>query len=363
MIGQALALCKQHSNTAELKQNQFKTTVKNPHDKMPTHIAQFLYPLLLLLLGIDFHVPVLSPAATPTPFSPFSISTLNLFSTLSFAKACYIAGTDSGTCYQVFETNAGVQTNVFDEGCNPTVEGKATGQCNLFCGEILSEMQTICVPRLDPTFANHTYQNKDAWVKDMFYRIVNERKALEMNETLEDMQIDEYGNEGEVVQRFWNGDAEDPDGLKFIARKGGTEITDCEKSFRRYMCYLNFPRCDDEKNSLIMCRSVCENYMRACQIPQWLHRCGEAKYMYDSTPEKPNQNPNTLKFDMYYRAPFPGAPFRDYEEDDSVDPVRVIPRCTPSVKGDGGGGRFGRGSDEHVLWVGVVSLWCLLMLV
>ena len=92
---------------------------------MPKHVAQFLYPLLLLLLGIEFHVPVLSPAATPTPFSPLSVSTLNLFSTLSFAKACYIAGTDSGTCYQVFETNAGVQTNVFDEGCNPTVESKA----------------------------------------------------------------------------------------------------------------------------------------------------------------------------------------------------------------------------------------------
>jgi hypothetical protein len=298
---------------------------------MPLSRTTFLYPILLLLLGVDFNIPILYH----TSKSSLSNFPITLFST-SFltVKACYIAGTDSGTCYTVFETNAGVQTNVFDEGCNPTVDGKATGQCSLFCGDILSEMGSICVPRLDPTFANHTYQSKDAWVKDMFYRIVEERKALEMNETLKDLQVDEYGNEGEVVQRFWNGDVEDPNGIKFIAKDGGTEITDCEKSFRRYMCYLNFPRCDDEKNSLIMCRSVCENYMRACQIPQWLHRCGEAKYMYDSAPEKPNQNPETLEFDMYYRAPFPGAPFRDYEEDDSVDPVRVIPRCTPSVKGD-----------------------------
>ena len=73
-----------------------------------------------------------------------------------------------------------------------------------------------------------------------------------------------WGNEGEVEVRFWNWDYEDPDGIKFAAEDGGTEITDCEKSFRRYICYLNFPRCDAEKNSLIMCRSVCENYMRAC---------------------------------------------------------------------------------------------------
>ena len=319
------------------------------------------YPLLLLLLGIDIRFPILSYTHPTIP----TITTRSLFSaTLLSAHACYIAGTDSGTCYSVFETNGGEDTNVFDEGCNPTVDGKATGECSLFCGTVLSEMGSICVPRLDPTFANHTYQNKDAWVKDMFTRIVNERKALEMNETIQDLEVDEYGNEGEVTQRFWNGDHGDPDGLKFIAKDGGTEITDCEKSFQNYMCYLNFPRCDDEKNSLIMCRSVCENYMRACKIPQWLHRCGDAKYVYDSSgearfwgsasgkgsAEKPKQNPETLEFDMYYRAPMPGAPFRDYQEDENYkgEGVRVIPRCTPSVKGDGG---VRRHLERRVVWM------------
>jgi hypothetical protein len=242
------------------------------------------------------------------------------------AGACLIAGTDSGTCYNVFEENQGVETNVFDEGCND-------GQCNLFCGEILSPMRSICVPRLDAAFSNHTYQNKDAWVEDMFRRITDERKALEMNATMMELGVTEYGDEGETEVRFWNWDYEDPDGIKFSAQDGGTEITDCEKSFRRYMCYLNFPRCDAEKNSLIMCRSVCENYMRACQIPSYLHRCGDALYMYDSGPEFPKQDPNTLEFDIFFRAPFPGSPFRDYEEDASTDPVTVIPTCTPSVKG------------------------------
>lgn len=271
-------------------------------------------------------------------------------SPILLAAACYIAGTDSGSCYQVYEENDGTRTNVFDEGCND-------GQCNLFCGEILSPMESICVPRLDPTFSNHTYQNKDAWVEDMFYRITNERKALEMNVTLQSLGVNEYGEEGEVVQRFWNGDVEDPNGELFAAEEGGTEVTDCEKAFKNYICYMNFPRCDAEKNSLIMCRSVCENYMNACGIPDWLYRCGEAKYMYDRTPEDPKQDEETLEFDIFYRAKFPGAPFRDYEEDDSTDPVTVIPKCTPSVKG-AAAGRVGdgRGIARVALTAGVAVL-------
>lgn len=267
--------------------------------------------------------------------------------------ACQIAGTDSGSCYDVYEENQGIETNVFDEGCND-------GQCNLFCGEILSPMRSICVPRLDAAFSNHTYQNKDAWVEDMFKRITNERKALEMNATMMELGVNEYGEEGETEVRFWNWDYEDPDGIKFAAQDGGTEITDCEKSFRRYICYLNFPRCDAEKNSLIMCRSVCENYMRACQIPSYLHRCGDAIYMYDSSPEPPTQDENTLEFDIFFRAPFPGSPFRDYEEDDSTDPVTVIPACTPSVKGVAGSRRIVGSGAFAVAGVAVVVLSSLL---
>ena len=177
--------------------------------------------------------------SAPVP-SLLLLLVLLLLASPTQTSGCMIAGTDSGTCYEVYEENEGIETNVFDEGCND-------GQCNLFCGEILSPMRSICVPKLDAAFSNHTYQNKDAWVEDMFKRITNERKALEMNATMMELGVDEYGNEGEVEVRFWNWDYEDPDGIKFAAEDGGTEITDCEKSFRRYICYLNFPRCDAEK--------------------------------------------------------------------------------------------------------------------
>ena len=49
-----------------------------------------------------------------------------------------------------------------------------------------------------------------------------------------------FVHEGEVEVRFWNWDYEDPYGLKFAAEDGGTEITDCEKSFKRYIIQKKF---------------------------------------------------------------------------------------------------------------------------
>ena len=37
------------------------------------------------------------------------------------------------------------------------------------------------------------------------------------------------------------------------------------------MCYLNFPRCDDEGKSLVLCRIIInENYANACHIHESL---------------------------------------------------------------------------------------------
>jgi hypothetical protein len=41
---------------------------------------------------------------------------------------------------------------------------------------------------------------------------------------------------------------------------------DCQNAYKNYLCWLNFPRCNDESESLIMCRSVCENYFKSCKV-------------------------------------------------------------------------------------------------
>merc|ERR1712100_783291 len=64
---------------------------------------------------------------------------------------------------------------------------------------------------------------------------------------------------------------------------------------KRYMCYMNFPRCDDEGKSLILCRSVCENYAHACGISKDLNRCGPNEFYGAEKPEQPELDPETKK--------------------------------------------------------------------
>ena len=51
---------------------------------------------------------------------------------------------------------------------------------------------------------------------------------------------------------------------------------DCRESYKRYLCYVNFPRCDENELSLPMCSSVCENFMRACGLDKELRSFCEA---------------------------------------------------------------------------------------
>ena len=41
---------------------------------------------------------------------------------------------------------------------------------------------------------------------------------------------------------------------------------DCQEAYGRYMCWLNFPRCNDFQESLGLCQSVCQNLFRFCRV-------------------------------------------------------------------------------------------------
>ena len=56
------------------------------------------------------------------------------------------------------------------------------------------------------------------------------------------------GERGDVMKRF-SGNA------------------DCQNAYKNYFCWLNFPRCNADGESLIMCRSVCNNYFKSCKVP------------------------------------------------------------------------------------------------
>ena len=123
------------------------------------------------------------------------------------------------------------------------------------------------------------------------------------NTTLDDLEINELGEEGFMTKRMWNRDTTSP----------REDVTDCEMSFSQFMCYLNFPRCDTEGRSLILCRSVCENYLNACGYQRDLWRCGDPRFLGAEKPEIPVQDKGTGEYDITWRYAFPGAPFQDNE--------------------------------------------------
>ena len=167
--------------------------------------------------------------------------------------------------------------------------------------------------------------------------------------------INEFGEEADVVARF-------------------TDNPDCENAFKNFMCWLNFPRCDEEDRSLILCRSVCENFFQACKVRKGcalqrssdvpdvaamlvpaqyssdMYRCGAPEYYGGEEPE----GDDILDKDgqpIYLRAQFIGQPFRwvgfatvltvvlrlmsvylalfrDNQYNDDDEPINV---CTPSI--------------------------------
>ena len=95
---------------------------------------------------------------------------------------------------------------------------------------------------------------------------------------------------------------------------------------KRYLCYANFPRCDENELSLPMCASVCANFMRACGMDKELRSFCEAGATAAAVAGGDNEEelpPVTTAF--------PGQPFvqnkwrgRGRGQPDIV--------CTPSVK-------------------------------
>jgi len=91
---------------------------------------------------------------------------------------------------------------------------------------------------------------------------------------------------------------------------------DCQEAYGRYMCWLNFPRCNDFQESLGLCQSVCQNLFRVCGFASDLWRCETD--VADGEDED-------------IRALFPGQPFiRNEYHPKTKEPIAV---CTPAIKG------------------------------
>eukprot|EP00516_Mucochytrium_quahogii_P011581 CAMPEP_0203787830 /NCGR_PEP_ID=MMETSP0100_2-20121128/2473_1 /ASSEMBLY_ACC=CAM_ASM_000210 /TAXON_ID=96639 /ORGANISM=" , Strain NY0313808BC1" /LENGTH=198 /DNA_ID=CAMNT_0050690433 /DNA_START=206 /DNA_END=802 /DNA_ORIENTATION=- len=171
---------------------------------------------------------------------------------------------------------------------------------------------------------------KDLWVQENFFREWEIRKNAEMNLTLQELGIDERGREGSVVMRFY-ADGEDD---------AWNHINDCAQAYMNFFCFVNFPRCDEEDKSLVMCTSACENYFRTCGYSKDMWRCGPSEFLNGYEPELPQLVRDDVDLDVngfdefgnqyFKRSFFPGQPFRMNQfEEDGETPVVI---CTPSLK-------------------------------
>jgi len=204
-------------------------------------------------------------------------------------------------------------------GC--AIQGYDSGECQArdeyefqmpFCQDVVR--YSACVPRYQPLYPNHTLAAKDAWVSSTHAGIIDARQRAEKNQTLRQLGTNENGIPGEVVERFF-------------------ENEDCIGAYKNFICWLNFPRCDEEGRSLVLCMSVCENYFRSCRYPEEMWRCYEPSFYGGKSPEE-DVDVDEDGLPIYWRAPFPGQPYRENEFDESGGAVAV---CTPSLLNGGEG--------------------------
>jgi hypothetical protein len=102
----------------------------------------------------------------------------------------------------------------------------------------------------------------------------------------------------------------------------------CEAALSRFMCWMNFPRCDEFDESLPMCTSTCENLFRVCGSYSASHQwCGSMDVDVGWERRVHLNDNNTLITSNY----FPGQPFKKNEFLPNSDVPKAV--CTPSIKG------------------------------
>lgn len=235
---------------------------------------------------------------------PF-FTALVVLALLGLARGCRLHGTESGIC-----------VNPDDKKWGPFADVMPFCGASNIDGDPPPVTYRACLPlksALSP--GNHTVNKKDLWVKEFYNRILEEREMHERNETLEDAEINELGEAGGVAYRF-------------TEHKGRN---DCKNAFKNFFCWMNFPRCDEEDHTLMMCRSACENLHKSCGYDKDMYRCGDPEYLYGYVGESPWAETELGK-EVFFRYPYPGAPFRDNQFEDG-EPVIS---CTPSLRNAAG---------------------------
>lgn len=247
--------------------------------------------------------------------------------------SCVIQGTDSGEC---------ISGDVFTEKapfCAPTIQNTIGG----------AKTYQVCVPKEYKWYPNLTLSKKDKWMQDTYEFTISRRRAIE---------LDGGSSLLPIVDGTWEGGMLPKGSYHFV------DNDDCAAAYKNFLCYMNFPRCDDTGGSLAICRTVCQNYFRACKIIEDLQRCDNPEY-YGAKYQEADDVLDNAGVSIYSRYFFPGMPFVDikYERKpqfiegtlgQALTPLLTV--CTPSIPG-------GSISSSPELLVIVIAIFCSLIVV
>jgi len=184
-----------------------------------------------------------------------------------------------------------------------------------FCGEFIARYYRPCVPKpayIGPDlnyplgrFTNHTVREKDRWIEMTVKRIIQQWTHQNLATSFRN---DQQPLESITTTRFTNNLA-------------------CQAAFTQYMCWINFPRCDEFEESLPTCQSACENFFRVCGYSVDFLRCGSR----NSGKEWSRSTKSGYNGTLYTPNFFPGQPFKSNEFIPNTDVPKAV--CTPSIKG------------------------------
>ena len=234
------------------------------------------------------------------PLLLHTTSVLLIFLLLSVrpGAGCVISGTDSGYCTKAYLPSTYGEDIKAIERARSLWDCRDDAECIPFCGKYVATYP-LCLPRVDNVAPDQNFPKG--------------RFGESFNTLTKDMWIEETA-------------------LATIASNPELFSTnaDCQDSYKRYICYLNYPRCDDNENSLPLCSSVCENFVAACGLDNYKEFC---------TNDAAGTSVSTDGATSPITTGFPGQPFvaNKFLPKSRGQPDLV---CTPSVKnGSPGGGR------------------------
>lgn len=184
---------------------------------------------------------------------------------LHVVDACQIQGYDSGTC---------------DYGIRDDYDYRVANMP--FCAEYVDYV--ACVPKYKPIapdrnfphgrFFNHTILRKDYWLYMMVmgnirFRVDVELQAANCGKGC-DKDVNEWGE--------FSKDHQDKIVPRFYANR------ECKKAYMKYACWINFPRCEEPNmESLMVCKTACENFFHSCGYDKDLWRCGDMEHFNKQT--------------------------------------------------------------------------------